>query len=105
LPVGWTALRNAVVRGHEKAIPLDKEHKAAVRLLLKNGFDVTAEKFDEADALRWAASCGHEAVLKLLLEKGADLESKNKDDCQTPLARAAMNGKEAVRQATARKGR
>ena len=71
---GWTALRNAAVRGHETIILLllDKEHKA-VRLLLENGFDVTAENFNEAKALRWAVLGGHEAVVRQVLKKGADV--------------------------------
>jgi len=49
----WVTLRSAAVRGREAVILLlNREHKAAVQLLLENEFDVMAENFDKAKALR-----------------------------------------------------
>jgi hypothetical protein len=99
---GWTALRSAAVRRHETVIRQLLE-KPAVRLLLKNGFDITAKNFDEVKALHWAASGGHEAVVRLLLEKGANADAEGFNG-QTALYWAAYNGYEAVVQLLLKKG-
>jgi ankyrin repeat protein len=68
----------------------------ATELLLQNGFDIHAVKFNANEALLWAATEDHEAnMVQLLLERGADVAAKDSTGW-TALHWAAWNGHETV---------
>jgi len=75
---GGTALENAALAGHLKAVDF----------LLKKGADVNSKNNDGNTALHAAAFVGRLDIVELLVEKGADINSKNKTG-DTPLSSAS----------------
>jgi ankyrin repeat protein len=70
-------------------------NETVTRLLLENGYDISAKDKDGKTALHCAASNGHDALVRLLLEKGAEVASKDNIRCAA-LHYAARNGHLAV---------
>ncbi|KAI1749278.1 hypothetical protein F4782DRAFT_310430 [Xylaria castorea] len=66
-------------------------HEVVAKLLLEEGADLEANRWEGPTPLFFAAGNGHAEVVKLLLEKGADLEAKDINN-QTPLSWAARKG-------------
>jgi ankyrin repeat protein/spore coat protein CotH len=75
---GGTALENAALAGHLKAVDF----------LIKKGANVNSKNNDGNTALHAAAFIGRLDIVQLLVEQGADINSKNKTG-ETPLNSAS----------------
>lgn len=64
---------------------------AAIRALLKQGFDVNAAQVDGMTALHWASYRDDRDAAKMLIDAGARVDAANRYSV-TPLSLAAVNG-------------
>ena len=74
---------------------VQRQDRAAVRTLLKEGVDVNAARGDGATPLAWAVHLDDLETVDLLIRAGADVNAAN-DLAVTPLMLAATNGRAAM---------
>ena len=74
---------------------VQRQDRAAVRTLLKEGVDVNVSRADGATALAWAVHWDDQETADLLIRAGADVDAANELGV-TPLMLAARNGSAAM---------
>ena len=74
---------------------VQRQDRAAVRTLLKEGVDVNVSRADGATALAWAVHWDDQETADLLVRAGADVDAANELGV-TPLMLAARNGSAAM---------
>jgi ankyrin repeat protein len=74
----------------------EQKRKAAMKQLLKSGFDITIKSFDKVKAICWAANWENISVIRLLLEEEEADVNANGPGKVTLLHFAACKGRLAV---------